>query len=272
MSNHVTLEKAIRVISRFGWVRAQELGLYLYPEITTNPDSRRTMTRRAIAHLREMGFIEGRILIGGSEALFLTKAGCQFAAELGEYSMVTVPARFAAKDWKHDCFSRQMLYAESAGNLDRIVTEHQISLYEGAGRRRPDGLVMTMGEWFVVEIEHSRKSGFHLRAQTRRIADAIGGGLEYCGLPISGALIFYPRNIPGVCHRTRLVNALHDVCIPENVGPALQMIGFDIQSKTHAIARLSVSKDRYVLSAMEIELGLPAEVKTGQRRGPRAED
>lgn len=268
----IFIELTIRVVSRFGWIRAHELGFYLYPDVRANPDSRRTMTRRVIGRLKEMSLIEGVILFGGSEALYLTKAGAAFARELWEEGALDAPPKFQARDWQHDCYVAQMLYASTTGNLGRLVTEHQIIQWEPSGTRRPDGLVMLYDSWFIVEVEHSRKSGVHMRNQAQRIGSAIRGELEFCGRRVYGALVFYPCNMPGISHRTRLVNALSDVGIEGGVGPYLQLIGYPIRSQRHAIAKLTTQKDGLIFSTLQVEVGLPEPVKTGQKRGPRSDE
>lgn len=266
------VERAVRIVSRFGWIRAYEMGLLLFPSVGMNPDSRRTMTRRIISWLKRMDYVVGVLLLGGSEALYLTKAGAGFARELWEEGALDAPPKFQARDWQHDCYVAQMLYASTAGNLGRLVTEHQIIQWEPSGTRRPDGLVMLYDSWLIVEVEHSRKSGVHMRNQVHRIASAIRGELEYCDRRVHGALVFYPSNMPGISHRTRLVNALSDVGIEGGVGPYLQLIGFQVRSQRHAIAKLITQRDGLIFSALQVEEGLPEPVRTGQKRGPRYDE
>lgn len=267
------IEKAIRIIARFGWIRAYEMSLFLFPDVGMNPDSRRTMGRRIVSRLKELDYVVGVLLFGGSEALYLTKAGAGFARELWEDGALDAPPKFLARDWQHDCYVAQMLYSATIGNLGRLVTERQIIQYEPSGTRRPDGLIMLYDSWVLVEVEHSRKSGVHMRNQAQRIASAIRGELEFCGRRVHGALVFYPCNMPGISHRTRLVNALNDAGIEGGVGPYLQLIGYPIRSQRHAIAKLTTQKDGLIFSTLQVEVGLPEPVKTGQRRGPRtAED
>lgn len=265
------VEDGVRVIARFGWIRAFELGLFLYPSVNTSQDVRRTMTRRVILDLKRLQLVEERVLLGGSEALYLTKKGAVFAEEVWEVGVLMAPPRFQARDWQHDCYVAQMAYAVTLGNLGKIVTEKQIISSEPTGRRRPDGLVMLYDSWFLIEVENARKSGANLRNQAHRIAQATRGEIEYCDRQISGAMVFYPVNVPGVNHRTRLINALHDVGIQDGVGPYLQLIGFEVRSRRHAISRLTVNKHGLVFSALNVELGLPEAIHTGQSRGPKCE-
>lgn len=262
---------AVRTIARFGWIRGPELSLFVYPSAQLSSDVRRTVSSRLVNALKDAGMVDAVPLYRRGEALFLSALGAEFASELCEGRALRAPAVFEARDWRHDCLAAQMIWAETRGDLSRVVTEYQLVQSEPRAMRRPDGLVNVMDYWFLVEVEHSRKSGPSLREQAKRIALATRGELTYAGRRISGAIVYYPVNLAGINHRTRLVNALNDAGIEATIGPHLQLVGFQLASAADARARLVVQRDHRLLSALQVEVGLPEPIYTGQRRGPRTE-
>lgn len=260
---------AIKLLARFGWLRAHELGLFLYPAPGASIHSRRTITRRAINWLKETKQVDSRKLPGGSEAIFLTARGANFAQELGEAPFKFFHLRTVASDWKHDCYVAQMLYAMSGGNIDRVVTEFQILSIDGPNVKRPDGLIYFNNQWHLVEVENARKSGPHLRHQAVRVERALLDSADYVGHDITGAALCYPTNTTGINHRTRLVNSLHITDLRGTDAPNLMLIGFNISSPAHAIVSLTTQQDQFIHTTLKIERGLPPEVPTGQQRGPR---
>lgn len=258
---------AIILLARFGWLRSFELGLFLYPKITANEQSRRTIARRVISQLKRQKHVETYRLPSGGEAIFLSRAGVSLAQDLGEKYTKPFHPRVISSSWRHDCYVAQMIFSAAGGELDNFVTEFQLFNGDGPPMGRPDALVFWRDRWLLLETENSRKSGNNLRRQALRVADVVRNGNIYAGREVNGALLTYPVNVDCVNHRTRLVNSLHDTDLKNGDYHNLIFAGFQISNPTHAIARLTLKVGKFMCSAFNTEIGLPDEIPTGQKRG-----
>lgn len=263
-------ELTILTLARFPALCVTDLTLFLFPTGSCRRDSAKAQTTRLLAVLRQETIVESRRVNGRHLAYSLTKKGRQVAIDSGESSVLSRPLFDTPSDWAHDRFAASLLAVLSNGNLENYRTEHQLAAVESADRGFPDGLIKVKDRWCLLEIEHTRKTGPHMRRQVNRIEGAVLTGEWWGEIWVNGAVIAYPNNISGINHRTRIVNSLHESALA-NAGSTipLLLIGFGVKTGNPSSIQLFNEIDGKLVPNFIQERGLPSRVETGQKIGPR---
>jgi hypothetical protein len=188
---------ALYWVSRFGWLRARELGALMWPNTASvtgealsgdaKEQTQRWMANRVVRRLREQNFVLSRQLPkSGGTAIVLSAAGARYLQRL------SMPARPGDKwgrsssgtwtapvSWEHELIvTLTLLNAMSAGA--EIKTEVEIRAENPGKRKYPDGLAFMPGkyqdgtpvevvQW--IEVESSDKSGAKMLRLARYLAD-----------------------------------------------------------------------------------------------------
>lgn len=259
-------------ISRFGWLRALELGTLLWPTDGSLPgkvieDAARLNTQRKLAHklvvrLRRSKFILCRPLPGNAgEALVLSAAGARFlnrhlgiAARPGDKWGRTADGEWAPPaSWQHELIATLVLLDCRSRGFE-IKTELEIRSENVGLRKYPDGLAIHSAEgpdgtkaeialW--IEVESSSKSGAQMHALARCLGDVARGAAT----PICGKV----ATIPMVVFRSDMVDLSGKSIDHEaRIRAALQRyIGADIDLY---FARIEFKNTSYHVRSIDFDL------------------
>lgn len=216
---------ALHWISRFGWLRARELGALMWPLRDTNPGSliaddhrmneQRKLASRLLSRLVESRYVLQRRLPGKvGDAYIISGAGVRYLQRRLAYTARagdkwgrfidgswTPPA-----SWEHELIvTLTMLHFLSGGAT--IKTELEIRAENPNQKKYPDGLVVSkvrmrdgshqeMIQW--VEVESADKSGLKMLALARSLID-----VSRRQAPTLSSLV---ANVPTIVYRSDLVN------------------------------------------------------------------
>lgn len=262
---------ALHWISRFGWLRARELGALLYPLSGTIPgtliaddrrmNEQRKLASRLLSRLRESRYVLQRSLPGkAGDAYVISGAGVHYlqrrlayTARAGDkwgrfiHGKWTPPA-----SWEHELIvTLTMLHFLSQGAS--IKTELEIRAENPGQKKYPDGLVVSdvkmrdgsrrqMIQW--VEVESADKSGAKMLALARSLMNAYR-----CQAPILSSLV---ANVATVVYRSDLVNlAGRKVDHKNRITKAVQRhIGADL---TLRFVQITFKNASYHVKAFDIQ-------------------
>lgn len=215
---------ALHWISRFGWMRARELGSLMWPEAGSYPgtltaDPRRMTEQRKLAsrllnQLKESRYVLQRKLPGkAGDAYVLSSAGVHylqrrlaFTARAGDKWGRSIDGRWQPPaSWEHELIvTVTMLHFLSQGA--EIKTELELRAENRNQRKYPDGIVVTrnkvkdqiveMIQW--IEVESADKSGLKMLSLARSLTKVYRRQA-----PVLSGLEAY---IPTVVYRSDLVN------------------------------------------------------------------
>lgn len=216
---------ALHWISRFGWLRARELGALMWPLQGANPGSlvaddhrmneQRKLASRLLSRLRESRYVLQRRLPGkAGDAYVISGAGVHYlqrrlayTARAGDKWGRSINGRWTPPaSWEHELLvTLTMLHFLSVGAT--IKTELEIRAENPKQRKYPDGLVVSevrmrdgsqqqMIQW--IEVESSDKSGARMLALARSLIS-----VSRRQAPVLSSLV---ANVPTVVYRSDLVN------------------------------------------------------------------
>lgn len=216
---------ALHWISRFGWLRARELGALMWPLHDKNPGSpigddhrmneQRKLASRLLSHLRESRYVLQRRMPGKvGDAYVVSGAGVHYlqrrlayAARAGDKWGRFINGKWIPPaNWEHELIvTLTMLHFLSGGA--KIKTEREIRAENPNQKKYPDGLVVSevrmrdgsqqqMIQW--IEVESADKSGTKMLALARSLIKVSRGQA-----PILSSLV---ANVPTVVYRSDLIN------------------------------------------------------------------
>lgn len=217
---------ALHWISRFGWLRARELGALMFPEPGKHPgamvaDEKRLNTQRKmvnnkiIAKLKQARYVLSRPLPNrAGDALVLSAAGARYlqrrlvsTARPGDKWGRSIDGRWTPPaSWEHEMLvTLTMLHFLSQGA--QIKTELELRAENPGQRKVPDGIVVSrnktkdgliveMVQW--IEVESADKSGLKMLSLARSLTKVYRRQA-----PVLSGLDAY---IPTVVYRSDLVN------------------------------------------------------------------
>lgn len=192
---HQNALQALRWVHQFGWLRATELGILMWPHLA----SQQVLGSRLAKKLVERQLvIERRLPEGAGRALVLATAGVRLLAEAGidaasgkdigkELGEHWIPAL----SWRHDLAAHGVLAALYRNGYD-VFPEHQLRRQAGRMAKLPDGLARKGGEVLWLEVESARKSG----PEMRKLAVAVCAVAEGAVRPVMGL----QPNVPMVAY------------------------------------------------------------------------
>lgn len=251
---------ALVLVSRFGWLRAPELGRLLAPNLVTN----RKSAERALRKLAELRYVTSRRLPGvnSGSAFVVSKRGMawlrSYAADEETAKAYSDGLSWGRVDrgmwappasWLHDLHAAGML-GVLAMQGHQVVSDLELRRLVGDTentKKHPDGLAIQQGsngpESIWIEVEQARKTGANLEAMLRAVAAAARGNpvTTYPGLPpVKKALIAIPadgRDERGFVldHRGRLIRRINKMGVSSEivVGVAtMTMKGVGVESAT----------------------------------------
>jgi len=177
--------RALPLIGRFVWLRATELGRFMYPRDA----HARKYAEKHLRKLLALGMVIARPLPGkdAGTAYVLGKRGVQFLHDemgldgfhSGKYWGTKKPGIWIAPTtWQHDLIATGVLawFCEHQPSVQTIYPEHVLRHLEPEAKKHPDGLiVMNNGKvpfTYWLEVENSRKSGRNLDALVSAVIKA----------------------------------------------------------------------------------------------------
>lgn len=238
----VQLLTALHWISRFGWLRARELGALMFPEPGKHPgamvaDEKRMNTQRKmvnnkiIAKLKQARYVLSRSLPNrAGDALVLSAAGAHYlqrrlvtTARPGDKWGRSIDGRWTPPaSWEHELIvTVTMLYFLSLGA--DIKTELELRAENHDQRKYPDGIAVldtTMKDGSPVElvlwieVESADKSGLKMISLARYLTKVYRGQAPVLsGLKATFPAVVYRSdlvNLSGrkVDHKNRITNAV----------------------------------------------------------------
>lgn len=263
---------ALHWISRFGWLRARELGTLLWPADGSLPgrvieDEARLTTQRKLAHklvvrLRRSKLILSRTLPNNAgDALVLSAAGARHVnRHLGtavrpgdKWGRITDGHWAPPTSWEHELIATLVLL-DCASRGFEIRTEHEIRAQHVGLRKYPDGLAIhsvespngtktEVGLW--IEVESSDKSGAKMMTLAKALSDVARGTAS----PFGG----FAATVPMVVFRSDMVDLSGKPINHENrIRSALQRyIGADLDLY---FARIDFKNSSYHVRSIDLDL------------------
>lgn len=159
--------KALKFIHKFGWLRSQEIGLFLWIESVSYKKNSEALVRKLI----DQNLVIARKLPQNSgSALFLSKQGADALLELGilansgkSYGSIIEGVWSPPSNWKHHLLSVGALghlFREGYGVISELEIRRKYDL-----KKYPDGIFFVDDEneknteTYWLEVENHRKTG-----------------------------------------------------------------------------------------------------------------
>ena len=263
---------ALHWISRFGWLRALELGTLLWPAHGSPPgrvieDDARLNTQRKLAHKLIVRLRRSRLIItrtlprNAGDALVLSAAGAKYlnrhlgtAARPGDkWGRITDGQWAPPTSWEHELIATLVLLDFASRGLE-IRTEHEIRARHVGLRKYPDGLAIhsaeapngaktEVGLW--IEVESSDKSGAKMLNLAKSLGDVARGAASPFGE--------FAATVPVVVFRSDMVDLSgRPINHERRIRSALQKyIGADLDLY---FARVDFKNSSYHVRSIEFDL------------------
>ncbi len=153
-------------INKFGWIRPQEIGYFLWPAAQHRVKNAERIARRWI----ESGLCIARDLpMGSGRALVLSSRGAEFLCDRGTEARTGKDIGEVVRgewrppaSWRHDLRAAGVLGRLSAKGC-QVWPERQLRVENPGIRKIPDGIAVdASGVGYWIEIERAHKSGKEL--------------------------------------------------------------------------------------------------------------
>lgn len=219
--------KALEMIWNFGWLRSQELGLFLWQNSETPKKNAEALVRKL---LDQKLVIPRKLPANSGSALFLSALGAEALLELGivansgkSIGRIEDGVWIPPKNWKH-----HLLASGALGHLKRegysVIAELEIRRKHNL-KKFPDGIfyMTEMGidedriDAFWLEVESHRKSGPNMEFMVDSMLKSLKVNIlndsnEICGLTINRLALAFPQksedeNNHKIDHKQRVTNA-----------------------------------------------------------------
>ena len=228
--------KSLKLIWDFGWLRPQELGLFIWQESKSPKKNAEALTRKLVD---QKLVIARKLPLNCGTALFLSAQG---AAALQQEGIVASSGKdngrardgsfFKNSKWKHHLLASGVL-----GHLNRegygIIAEaairrkHNLSKFPDGiffmefSDEDEDGNVQGWQESYWLEVENHRKSGPKMDFMIESMLKSLKVNLlndinEICGRTINSLAVAYPINSKdekdnNINHKLRVTNAFKSI-------------------------------------------------------------
>lgn len=215
-------------INRFGWIRPQEIGYFLWPAAQHRVKNAERIARRWI----ESGLCIARDLpMGSGRALVLSSRGAEFLCDRGTEARTGKDIGEVVRgewrppaSWRHDLRAAGVLARLSAKGCE-VWPERQLRAAHPGVKKIPDGIAVdSQGVGYWLEVERAHKSGRELDHLIDSIGSVSAGraarlsGVQ-CTVPL---VAVSPREIDSrgyaIDHQHRVTQAIrarvgHDVTV-----------------------------------------------------------
>lgn len=218
---------ALRAIHKFGWLRAQELGLWLWPTTSTKGH---TQACRAAKSWIERGLVIARKLPEQSGfAYVLAKKGVEMLTEEGiearsgkDIGSVLNDVWYPPANWKHELLAAGVLIRIARdidvlldGEVELLVTDAMIRRKGEKLGKIPDGLVVykkkdgAVQQVVWVEVEQSKKSSLRdVKPLAEALSLAANSKIEAVfGYKATAAMVIFDKDSE-LNHKQNVTNAI----------------------------------------------------------------
>lgn len=187
---------ALRFIHQYGWMRPQELGHLMWPNMARDGFAH---TCRAAQSWLKRGLILSRALPEGAGRAFVLAAGgvqmlkdAGFEASSGkDIGKMNASSWTPPVTWKHDLLATGVLVRYQSHDWD-VFPEATIRRKGEWLGKIPDGLMVLDEQVVWLEVEQARKTGKFIRDLGAALAAAAAGQMaEVCGHRPTGAAVAY---------------------------------------------------------------------------------
>lgn len=203
----------------FGWLRAAELGAFMWPANATSAEAANRMIRswvvRKLVLVRELPDRAGK-------ATVLALAGVQLLAAHGytahsgkDIGTLSGSQWMPPKSWRHDLMAAGVL-AHLFKRGCKVIPEQSLRREPTQSPKLPDGLICTpSGHWIWLEVENAVKTGKNMQMLGKALAlAAIGRAHSVGGQHCSVALVAYTdtKDTRGhnLNHKARVMKAISE--------------------------------------------------------------
>ena len=237
--------QALEVINRFGWLRPQEIGRYIWPG-SKRPE---LYGDRMRLRLEKSSLVISRKLPRHcGTALLLSKKGAELLKDEGidastgkDIGSVDEAGLWTPRStWKHDLLASSFLIrfreSYSPGECE-VYSEYEIKNDDPLRFKVPDGIIKLPDNKLIwIEVEKSKKSGLKLMKMTdfaikisRYGESVMGGSCQHVGLVYSDEA--QDEKGHRIDHRLRLLNSFK-TRIPD--GSSINLTFFKVKTKSEA--------------------------------------
>jgi hypothetical protein len=242
--------QALQAIHRFGWLRPQEIGRYIWPG---SKHSEVYGVRIGLKLQKSEMVISRKLPRHCGTALVLSKRGAARLREVGinafsgkDIGMSVGDAWIPRKSWEHDllCSSILILASEKFHYKNfKFYSEREIINSYPSAIKVPDGFIYNdAGSALWVEVENTKKSGHHIVKMVRNAINVSRYGEELFGKNCKNVVFAYPEFSEDnrgfkVNHRMHLINAIKPLLEP---GFNMEVTLFKIKQKSGAAVSIDV--------------------------------
>ena len=206
---------ALAALNKFGWLRATELGFWLWPN--TRYQGQAQACRAANSWVAR-GLMLARKLPGQSgNAYVLAAAGVEMLAEVGvssisgkDFGSMETGHWQPPASWKHDLMAAGLLVRVRAHTGADVIPDFEIRKSGGNPAKIPDGLIVYPGRRVAwVEVENARKTGKRgLKPLAVALGRAANGKIDaICGHYATEAVLVFDEN-SDTDHRASVTKAI----------------------------------------------------------------
>ena len=214
----------LRCVAAFGWLRAPELGRFLWPGNKSSAEAAnrviRSWAQRDLVILRELPDRAGKaVVLSAAGARLLNEQGIE--AKTGKDLGVFQNGKWRpSESWRHDLIAAGLLLNLREQGWE-VMPETFLKKHKNHLRKIPDGLLRAKeedGGWIWLEVERASKTGTALQELAQALVKAARGNAEIAGRTCEGAMVAYCEGITDsrgykLDHKSRVINAISKIIV-----------------------------------------------------------
>lgn len=245
----------LRNLHEFGWLRANELGLLLWPENSSNAVAASRVIRSWIS--RQL-VLPRKLPDRAGIAVVLSRKGVQFLAEHGVEASTgtawgkTIEGQWQPPpSWRHDLLAAGVLCSLSAQGWE-VLPEAMLLRLPSKPPKLPDGLAKPPAteqqpdpKWHWVEVENAHKSGKRMQELAKALYLAAKGEIKPVGaIYATAAMVAYTdvqtRAGHSINHGQRVMTAIDAETDP---GERISVVHAYATLRGHSISSLELKQE-----------------------------
>lgn len=206
---------ALTLIWEHGWIRSQELGIFMWPKSNSYKKNAEALARKLID---QNLVIPRKLPLNSGTALVLSKKGADALIERDidavsqkSFGEMNKGVWTAPGNWKHDLLCTGALaYLKKRGF--NVISEKEIKRKYPNLKKYPDGVFLNDENAYWLEVENQRKSGKLLNFMVDTLINLRLNGIELFGKKFNIPVVAYAKNSIDekknkIDHKTRVTNA-----------------------------------------------------------------
>lgn len=212
--------RGLQIVHAFGWLRAKELGAFLWPQNASSTEAANRMIRswhaRKLVILRELPDRSGKAVVLALAGVRLLKShGIDASTGKDIGSTSTEEGWRPPASWRHDLIATGVL-AELHKRGYKAISEQSLRRVPTDSPKLPDGLLCSPeGHWIWLEVEHSKKTGKNLSELGKALAFAAAGRIKAVGgQRCTKAMFAYADTVDSrghaINHKARVLKAISE--------------------------------------------------------------